>query len=331
MTEYSYEYWQARQRGETPPIHDGIAHPGFYRTRAKPPKGQKYRDQPWLPVAIFEHEGALVAVVGEDLTDPASIWLHCCENDVSEEAYRQAKQTGQWDDVEPAAVPIVSPVKWVSVEEAREIYPAPPPMGHNSPPDPAEQMSDQIASAKSSLDAYATIESDEAAARAQSLRSRLLELAREADKQREDEKRPHFEAAKAVDARWMKLVKSAKAGADALATALGDFFTKKDRAAKEEERKAQEAADKAAASGKPAAPSYAAPAPQPTTVKGGYGRAAAIKVVKVVTAVSDWDALFGFLRDHPELRDCMTKLAQRAIDKGHTVPGVTVEERQKVA
>lgn len=349
MTEHTYDWWLRAQAGAEVggpecPVHDGHPQPGFYRTRAKPlRRDQKFRDQPWLPVAIFVHDGEVIATVGEDTADPVRIWLHTCENHVSEAAYRKALETGVWDDVEPAAAPTPPAPTYLLIpgyNAARAPEADRHGIGGNAPP-PTDEIKDQLERAKASLKDYEKITSDDQAARAQSLRSRLLEIGREADNKRVAEKEPHFEAGKAVDALWQPLVKGAKAAADQIASALSVFFTEKNRLAKEEERKAlaaqqarEDAARKAAVKGTPApeAPApWSAPAPTPTTVKGGYGRAASIKVVKVVTAVTDWDALWGFMKAHPDLRHFMEQLAQRAINAGHTVPGVTVEERQKVA
>ena len=71
------------------------------------------------------------------------------------------------------------------------------------------------------------------------------------------------------------------------------------------------------------------PAFQPTVTKGAYGRAASNVIVKVVTEVTDWNELFGFLKTHAELKELMLKLAQRAVYKNFDVPGVKTEERVK--
>lgn len=325
--EHTYEFWQRAQAGEkvggpTLPLHDGVAHPGFYRTHAKPPKGQKYRDQPWLPVAIFVHDGELIATVGEDQADPARIWNFCCEHHVSEAAYRKAVETGRWDDVDPNVQP--------KAHEEIQTTIAPPPMGDNVPADESVTLKDQIETAKAGLKAYAKIGDDETAKKAQSLRSRLLELAREAFNKHKDEKEPHLRAGQAVDRKWNPLRQDAQAAADIIAKALSIFETAKARAAAEARRKQEEEARLAAQAGKPAPEPKQEPAPLPTQIRGGYGRAAPIRVVKVITNVTDWLALFGFLKDHPELKDLMLKLAQRALDKGHEVPGVTAEDQRKV-
>ena len=78
--------------------------------------------------------------------------------------------------------------------------------------------------------------------RAQSLRSRLLDLSREADRKREEEKRPHLEAGKAVDQKWMSVVRMAKDAADGIRRAMEAWETIKLTRRRDEERKAEETA-----------------------------------------------------------------------------------------
>ena len=335
-TEYTYDwYWRAlanpHKIGDPAAdlaVHDGYPQPGFYRRRFEDKRGMgagRGAISGFKPVAIFLINDELIALVDGHTAVPNMHWLQCCKNPVTKDAYDAAVTTGEWPDI-PAEITAPEP------EPDRHA------IGGNAPPE-TDSIKDMIEAVKSKLADYAKITSDDQMARAQSLRSRLLDLAREADKKRNAEKRPHLEAGKAVDAAWQPLVKDAKAAADALAAALGDYLTAKDRAAKEDARKAEESAAKASATGKlPPDDAYTAPAPQPAQIKGGYGRAATVKAVKVVTEIADWDALWGFLKSagiggtvHPELRDLMMKLAQRAVDAGNDVPGVTIEERKKVA
>lgn len=311
-----YEFYYAAlensaEVGKSLPVHEGDPQAGFYRKR-------KFKGGPFVPVAIWRDGESMVALCDEKSADPAELWTFVCRNPITEAAYHKAVKTGEWDDVAPG-------------------------VGHNSgDDDPFESLSDQIAAAGKNVATFSKIEDDEAQAKAQSARARLNELSNEADKIRKREKEPHFEAGKAVDAKWQPLVKDAKAGADAIAKAMGAYETEKARKAAEARRKAEEEARKreeerraAEAAGKPAPEPEPAPIsepePAPTTIKGGYGRAASVRVVRIVAQVTDWGALWGFLREHPELKDNMIRLAQRALDKGHEVPGVAVDEERRVA
>lgn len=315
----SYDYWLAALNGNFMPVHDGDAQPGFYRKRTS-------RAGPFVPVAIWEQDGSLIALVDGKAGDAAELWSYVCQHPVTEETYRLRVETGKWADEDAAVTESL----------------APPPSGHNQgPTDEAEILKGQIDAATAGAGEYAEITDDDAAKKAQSLRARLNELSGLADKKREAEKKPFFEAGKAVDARYQPLVKAAKAAADAIARALGAHETRKQREADrlaaiaEEARiKAERAAVRAAAAGKPAPPSPTpAPAPEAPVpaakIAGAYGRAANVKEVKIAT-VTDQDAVYGYMKARPELTELLAKLAQRAVDAGHTVPGVTVTTEKKV-
>lgn len=312
----TYDYWRSALAGNTLPIHEGEPQLGFYRKRTK-------KAGPFVPVAIWEQEGRVVALVDGQEADAAEIWSFVCQYPVTELQYRDRIATGKWHDEDEA----------VTQSLAHDIQ--------NENADPATIMADQIDSALAGAADYQDIRSDEVAAKAQSLRSRLLELSGDADKKREAEKKPHLEAGRSIDAKWQPLVKKAKEAADAIRKALGAHETRKDqerRAAEEAYRKAEayEAALAAASQPKTVTPlpqptPAPAPAPEPvqTQVRGAYGRAATIKTIKVAT-VNDQDAAYGFLKGHKELVELIARLSQRAVDAGYAVPGVSVEERKDV-
>lgn len=296
------------------PVHEGEAKPGFYRKR-------RHKTGPFDPVAIWRDEtGKLVAMIGDKAADAAELWSWVCRHPVTEEAYRAVIDGERWPDEAPT-------------------------IGHNSgPADDDEAIADQIEAAEKAVAEFAEIADDERQAQAQSARSRLNELSREADKLRTAEKAPYLEAGKAVDAKWQPLVKKAKAAADAIAKAMSVYETKKAREEAERRRQAEEARRAAEEGARKAsepnsgsageAPTVFVPEIDPdpvkTTVKGAYGRAASVKVVKVATVV-DQDAAYQAMKTHPELVRLIAHLAQRAVDAGHEIKGVTVEEERKVA
>lgn len=310
-----YQYWRDALAGNFGAASDGHPEAGFYRVR-------KHKGGPFQPVAIwFDEDGKPIALRDGAIVDAEELWTWVCRAPITEELYHK----------------IVAGEPWPDMDEAVTASMAPPPAGHNAPPDEFEVIKDQIEAALKGVKEYAEIADDEKQARAQSLRARLNELSGEADKTREKIKRPHLEAGKAVDAAWQPLVKAAKQGADMIRDAMGKWETAKARKAAEERRKAEEAErDRLAAieAGKPAPPPPPTPEPAPAAVapiKGAYGKAATVKEVKVVTGVTNWDELWGYLKAHPELQEFMRKLAQRALDKGFDPPGVRVELERKVA
>jgi hypothetical protein len=324
----AWRYWEQALENPKALGKEFFAYPddpqvGFYKAR--------YEDRPWESVAIFWHEGKLIGLRGGEPVKAAhmgTLWNWCCRNPISEEEYK-ARLAGTWAGDDPVVVSMI---------------------GHNAGDD-LEMLRDQIAAAEAGADAYRGINSDEQAGRAQSLRARLNELAGEADKRREALKKPHFEAGKAIDKDWMPLVKSAKAIADWIKEEITAYETLKlrERRRLEEERQRLEqerlreeerVAENIRRAEEAGRPVVVPPAPPPlpplppapdTKLKGSYGRAASVTTEKVVTAVGDWDALFGFLRDHPELQKLMRDLAQRLVKAGHDVPGVTIQERARIS
>lgn len=315
QTKPDYTYWQSALAGKFLPVHDGDPQLGFYRKRTK-------KAGPFVPVAIWDEGGKVVALVDCQQADPAEIWTYVCQHPITEEQYRERVATGKWHDEDEA----------VTSSLAHDT---------SNAADPVEAMADQIDAALAGADEYKEITTDEAAAKAQSLRSRLLELSGEADKTREAEKKPHLEAGRAVDAKWQPLVKKAKEAADRIRAALGAHETRKAREEEDRRIKAEpervKAAAEAALKGGAITDKAPEPAPAPVAVpeqsiaiRGAYGRAAAVKVVKVAKVV-DQDAAYGFLKSHKELIDLIGKLSQRAVDAGYAVPGVSVTDERRVS
>ena len=181
-------------------ISEGNPQPGFYRKR-------HFKDGPFVPVAIWSQDGGMVALVNGDVADPSDIWSFCARNPIGEATYHAILGGAPWPDADPVV--------------ADQIAGA----GHNSDVvDEAEMLRDQIEAAKTGAAAYAKITDDETSAKAQSLRSRLLELKGEAEKKHKKEKEPHLEAGRAVDKKWLPLAKDAEATAVAIRTAMGRVY-----------------------------------------------------------------------------------------------------------
>ena len=310
------------------------------------------------PVAIWWQDGQWWARVGADRYEDADkIWTWCAKHPIAHEEYEKVLAGGTWSNLDPVVAAQIAEGQAGKKAKARREAAA----GDNSNEvDPAEILADQIAAALEEVRAYGKIESDEQAGAAISLRNRLNELKNEANKLREKLVRPHLDAQQAINGRWNPMIKEAEAGGKKLVRLCEDWETAKlaerrkaeaeaaarARAREEEERRLQDAQAAAAANGQEL-PLHdpetgeilelplddepePAPPPARTQVKGSYGKAAAVKATKEVTGIEDIDALFAFMRDRPEVHDCLFKLAQRAVDAGHTVPGVTVEERAKL-
>lgn len=307
-----YAGWRALLRGDKIDVDPNEPFSGFYRTRLA--KGGQY-----VPVAYWREGGNLVCVIdgrAQDEDRAVERWPYCVRSPISHEVYIAFTERGEgWPDMDATVQAQLKP-------------PAP---GHNQgPTDDLTTLAEQIEAAAAGVSEYQSIDSDEKQAKAQSLRARLNELAGAADKKREAEKKPHLEAGKAIDTKWKPLVNTAKAAADIVAKAMSAWETVKFNKAKAQALADARAREKAEAEGRPAPQPAAPPSVAPAPIKGAYGRAASVKLVKVAT-VENQDAVYAYMRERPEVIECLAKLAQRAVDAGLDVPGVKVSEERKVA
>jgi hypothetical protein len=296
---------------------------GFYRWKKK--------DSPWILVAIWQDEdGSWLAKRGaqheERMVDAHQEWEYCRNRPITVDEYDKVYAGGEWSDVD-------------SVVHAQRQPPRP---GSNEPVDEAEILKDQIDSAVAGAKAYEKVDSDAKAALAQSLRSRLLELFREGDKKFHSEKDPITKLGKEIDERW-RFRGEAETVAGKIRMALEKYESAKLARRRAEEEAARKAANEAERKREEAELSFVqqelapepAPAPPPaaapeTTIKGSYGRAATISTEWVVTGIADQDALYRYMREHADLKECLRNLAQRATKAGHDVPGITKSEQARV-
>lgn len=325
----AYAYWQnaleltagkrsvTREEMKVLGVHD-TAEAGFFRKRTK-------RGGEFLPAAIWPDEsGKMVALLNGFSVDAAELWSYCASHPISEDQYHSRMETGRWHDED------------ASVTESLAHDP------RNAPADPAEALRDQIEAALKGVKDYETVTDDETASKAQSLRSRLLDLRGEADGKRESLVRPHLDAQKSINEQYMPMVKEAKAGADVIAKALGAHETAKENARKAAEavrlkieQEAEKARLAAIEAGKPLPPAPTPPTPAPapapqTRIAGAYGRAAAVKTVKVGSVI-DQDAFYTAIKDTPEVKAFFAERAQKFATAGVTMPGMAITEEKRVS
>lgn len=118
-------------------------------------------------------------------------------------------------------------------------------IGHNAPP-PLEAMSlhiEDLFSLVSDTLSGGPVETEEQDAALDALLDDLRTARKEADAQRAAEKKPHDDAAKAVQAAWKPLLERCDKGADAIKAALLPYRTAKQRAKDEAARIAREEAE----------------------------------------------------------------------------------------
>lgn len=217
----------------------------------------------------------------------------------------------------------------------------------------AEQIRDYAETALGWLRRAGGIKDKISSDMAANYRAELLRLSKEADRQRESEKRPHDDAAKAVQAKWKPIIDEAASAANTIRDELTKWM-RAEEARQEAERRAKwEAEQKAVAAARaeadaqrakqmrddPIAALTSAPpdvpempaAPEPVKVSAGgqRGRAAGLRTVTRYV-VTDHAAALAFFASSEDVRDLIQKLAERAAKAGVTVPGVE-KQTEKVA
>lgn len=118
-------------------------------------------------------------------------------------------------------------------------------IGHNSPP-PLEKMSlhiEDLFSLVSSSLAGGEVSNDDQEAALNALLDEVRKAKKDADALRAAEKKPHDDAAKAVQAAWKPLLDRCDKAVDAIKAALTPYRTAKQRAKDEAARKAREEAE----------------------------------------------------------------------------------------
>ena len=116
--------------------------------------------------------------------------------------------------------------------------------GHNNPP-PFEAWSMHIEGLFDLANSIGEATNDEQEAQLDDLLDELRKAAKEADKERAAEKKPHDDAGKAVQAKWKPLLTRCDIATDAIKQALTPYRTAKQRAKDEAARKAREEAEAA--------------------------------------------------------------------------------------
>lgn len=325
MTSNSYDWHTNALKGVRGPIQEDDPQTGWYENRRKDKRtGKVTRDL----VAFWKdtNDGSQrIHINGRDPGPNANtdmLWVFASKYPISAEVYAEVLKTGKWPDDAKAVSDVAA------LETGEDLT-------------PAEKIVREIAEARKDLPTYAKIDSDDTAAKAQSLRSLLTGLAGRLDKEREALVRPHIDAQREINGVWNPHIKAAQADAATVRAAQEAWETEKrvaarlaQEAADKLAREAAEAARKAEEQGKPPPPPPAPPppsnAPAPSTqIKGGSGRAASVSTYQHVLSI-DEDKVFAQFKGNPELSALLVALAQKAINAGIPVPGAVTEERAKV-
>lgn len=286
-----YDWYRRALAGETVPIHDGQPQCGYFRYRL-------HRTGPWVGVAIWidqptDDDGSLT---GDEMMCCLSssrshaktltadeidrLWTYVAKHPVPYEDYRAYYETGAWPN---------DPVPADANEGAA---------------DSDDALIDQIHSAVALASEVKAIADQGACDRACNIRDRLNALAKRADEERVRLKKPHDDAAKAVQAVWKPRVDMAKLAADGLRPAIAKFLTARER------ETAAAVADGGAA------------APTPARAGGAHGKRTGLRT-EVHIDITDYAACLAAVADDAEVREAVERAARRRVRAGIEVPGVT--------
>lgn len=292
-------------KGQFGPVHDGEPETGYFRDKSGD------RIVYWLD----SHDGRLRCQRnGKDVDAQRAgeIWQFINRNPVTEEAFYFHADNGRWPDQDAAAA---------NSGKATEIDPATDPLG---------AAKEQAAKAKATLETYATIDSDEQAAAAQTLRDELNKIANALDKDREKLVRPHLDAQQQINGDWNPIIKDLKASATKLRSAMEAWENDKRDAARRAAEAAARELDRAIVRNEEPAPPPPSNMPAPAAqIKGASGKAANVGSRKVVT-LENIDLAFAALKTDKNLIDFITALAQKRADMDIETPGCRIDTKAKI-
>jgi hypothetical protein len=274
-------------------------HAGFYRQPRKAFYGAR---RTFRPVAYWPGEnGQLNCRLGDEDVTPErgqAIWQSVGNHPVSEEDYRKvAQDSGTWpDEHELVAM-----------------------MGDNLPPedDTFESLRDDIeplATEASRRIKGEPIKDEDEARRLGDLSDTLADLHKRAEEMRKAERKPHDDALKIIQAKWLPLTTAAEVYKNIKYKLLTPWLNKLLEAQKKQ-------AEAAAAAGTPAP---AETRPRVST----RGRAISLKTLKRAEIVN-YDEVLQFFKESPDVKGLVQDLANRAVRAGVVVPGTNVVEEQQ--
>src|SRR3990167_291162 len=186
MTEIdTYAWLRAAIAGNAGPVHADKPECGYFKLRDG-------KDGQWRPVAIWKgNDGKLVCRVADKMREPSEVWTYVAKNPVAKDAAKSAFATGRFpDDLEPLQ------------------------QRSNMPSDPFESLKAEIEyrakQAEDWLAAHPEIKTQQDCDLARTMQAQLIKLGKQADADRDAEKRPHMDAANAVQAKFSPLLDTAR-------------------------------------------------------------------------------------------------------------------------
>lgn len=294
----TYKYWRDALDGNFGPVHDGDPQSGFYRKKLGQNRG-------FAPVAIWQRGGKIICLVNGKEQSADELWTWVCQHPITKEAYDAFMASGQWPDDAPK-------------------------IGDNRPPEGFDDLRERIEENASEAIAWLkdrTIENQQDADRAANWRDVLNTLGKLAESERKREKEPHLNAGREVDSKYRPLTERVKEVATKLRGALTVFLNaeEKRRRAKAaaEAKKAEEAAERAAAKGE-SEPELPVAEPVKVAAGGARGKRASLRSV-TKAEITDYAQALEYFAEHSEVQALIEKLCNATIRAGGKVPGVRAE------
>ena len=376
----SWAYYKAALRGKLGPVSEAQPEWGFWKAYAGQTETGKKR---FFPLGIW-HDGDDLVIeyngksVAETLSTAqiARLWISAARSPCTRDDYMHCVEHGRWptevqdtatvraeakptETLETVDAETVSTTTVSIGEAAATVVQTVAQMGHNS-----QAAADELAKLRADLAddtaemrafyANNPIRNKTEADIAEDRRKRLVDTAKDADQKRAAEKKPHQDAADAVDAKWFPVIRAARAAAGEIdaknkawinteqerlrkvaeAEARKKFELEREARIKADERRRQELAAKAAEAKQPL-PDVAEPAldlpmpPAPVVVtpkilvgttgnRRGAGSAAATATIVDLAAAAEHLAII----EHPELIALVQKCADRAAKAKAPMPGI---------
>jgi len=330
-----YNYWHKELKEPQSQERDTNEHiAGFWRIKAA-------KTKPDYPVAIWYVNNEQQLAIGRQKPNAGEndTWFDFigmtfpkCEA-ITEQAYKQALETGFWSDGKPARK--MDDNEKMGIDVSR---------GGNNPPI-EESIADQIKNLADIAKDIPEPKTQEEANKATVIVDKLRGLWKVAEATRIKEKAPHDEAGKAVQAKWLPIMLPAKEEGVALdkrrkafllkeQKRLDDERAEKQRIANEEAKKETErlqaiADAKAKEEGAGLAEKVEV---APVTVEevkatagGDFGRNSGLRKTRVGVIV-DFDKFIAAIKDAPDFIEFLDKKAQSAARSQIALDGLEIKE-----
>jgi hypothetical protein len=294
-----WAWWRAALAGADQPIHENQPESGFYRVRSG-------RGGPFVRVAIWRDKtGKVLAQRDGKAVDADQIWTWACRNPVSEAEFRKVEAGGEWSDAPPPT----------------------PVAGHNLPQDDAERLALLLREEDAAIKAWLAegpIDDEDRAAAAAELTKRAIAYAKEAEDLRKREKKPHDDAAKAVQQKWTPIVSGFEVLNSILKRSLDDYLRKKKREAEEAAREAAREAVKDDPFGLP---------PVTAPIKASVGNVGATVTLRTykVARITDMAAFLTANATNATIIEAAQKVANALARAGASSPGMETVTEERAA